>query len=65
MNNNKFSIIFFIIFFVIFSKQIFAYQQDIVNKYDNIFSSKVLSDEDEILSPVLEYSDTLFDETIS
>ena len=45
MNNKKFFIICFF-FFVIFSKQIFAYQQDIVIKYDNIFSSKVLSDED-------------------
>ena len=45
MNNKKFFIIYFL-FFVIFSKQIFAYQQDILIKYDNIFSSKVLSDED-------------------
>ena len=45
MNNKKFFIICFF-FFVIFSKQIFAYQQDIVIKYDNIFSSKVLNDED-------------------
>ena len=46
MNNNKFYIICIFIFFIIFSKQISAYQQDIVIKYDNIFSSKVLSEED-------------------
>ena len=46
MYHKKFSIFCFFIFFVIFSKQIYAYQQDIVDKYDNIFSSKVLSDED-------------------
>ena len=46
MYHKKFSIFCFFIFFLIFSKQIYAYQQDIVEKYDNIFSSKVLSDED-------------------
>ena len=46
MYNKKFLIFCFFIFFVIYSKQIYAYQQDIVEKYDNIFSSKVLSDED-------------------
>ena len=46
MNHKKFSIICFFIFFVFFSKQIFGYQQDIVIKYDNIFSKKVLSEED-------------------
>ena len=46
MSHKKFSIFCFFIFFVIFSKQIHAYQQDIVIKYDNIFSSKVLSEED-------------------
>ena len=46
MNHKKFSIICFVIFFVFFSKQIYAYQQDIVIKYDNIFSTKILSEED-------------------
>ena len=46
MYHKKFLIFCFFIFFIIFSKQIYAYQQDIVTKYDNIFSSKVLSEED-------------------
>ncbi len=46
MNHKNFSIICFFIFFVFFSKQIYAYQQDIVIKYDNIFSTKVLNEED-------------------
>ena len=47
MNKKKIFSICFFIFFVIVSKQIFAYQQDIVIKYDNIFSSKVLSEEEQ------------------
>ena len=46
MNLKKFLIFNLFIFLVIFSKQLYAYQQDIVYKYDSIFSSKVLSDED-------------------
>ena len=46
MNHKKVSIICIIVFFVFFTQQIYAYQQDIVIKYDKIFSSKVLSDED-------------------
>ncbi|MDC3178056.1 hypothetical protein OBA41_01940, partial [Pelagibacteraceae bacterium] len=46
MNLKKFLIFNLFMFLVIFSKQLYAYQQDIVLKYNNIFSSKVLSDED-------------------
>ena len=46
MYHKKVLIFCFFVFFIIFSKQIYAYLQDIVTKYDDIFSSKVLSEED-------------------
>ena len=55
MNLRKFLIFNLFIFLVIVSKQLYAYQQDIVLKYDNIFSSKVLSDEDVYITNVVNW----------
>ena len=40
------SIIFFVICFIFVIPSVDAFQTDIANKYNSIFSSKVLSDED-------------------